>query len=239
MVAPTKSDRSSSAPYGCDPRRTTRTPSPSWLCGPPSRARCIIGSRWRKTWMRASPRPSRIASAALALHEGEPRQRDHQRREIERVGDEFLGQLERRVHHDAFAAIRRLALHQEVAAVEVRRVAVVDEIAADHLVTGGAQHVDDVAGAARTAPTVDGAAARAAAAPRPRPAASHTDRRRARSARAAVLGTSGRASAAAPILRWRTNFSPLASRAQWIVPLRGGLFRGGWEAIVAGRLAWF
>ena len=69
-------------------------------------------------------------------------------REIERVGDEFRGQLERRVHHDAFAAVRRLALHQEVAAVEVRRVAVVDEVAADHLVTGGAQYVDDVAGAA-------------------------------------------------------------------------------------------
>ena len=91
-------------------------------------------------------------SAALALHEGEPRQRDHQRREIERVGDEFRGQLERRVHHDAFAAIRRLALHQEVAAVEVRRVAVVHEVAADHLVTGGAQHVDDVAGAAARIP---------------------------------------------------------------------------------------
>ena len=102
--------------------------------------------------MRASPRPSRIASAALALHEGEPQQRDHQRREVERVGDEFLGELERRVHHDAFAAVRRLALHQEVAAVEVRRVAVVHEIAADHLVTGGAQYVDDVAGAAARIP---------------------------------------------------------------------------------------
>ena len=64
-------------------------------------------------------------SAALALHEGEPQQRDHQWTEIERVGDEFLGELERRVHHNAFAAIRRLALHQEIAAVEVSRVAVV------------------------------------------------------------------------------------------------------------------
>src|SRR5207344_1667074 len=82
--------------------------------------------------------------AALDLHEGEPRQRDHQRRDIERVGDEFRGQLERRVHHDAFAAIRGLALHQEIAAVEVRRVAIVHEVAADHLVTGGAQYVDDV-----------------------------------------------------------------------------------------------
>ena len=69
-------------------------------------------------------------------------------RELERVRDELLGQLERWVRHDAFAAIRRLALHQEIAAVEVRWVAVVDEIAADHLVTGGAQHLDDVAGAA-------------------------------------------------------------------------------------------
>ena len=73
-------------------------------------------------------------------------------REFERVRDEFLGQLERRVRDDALATVRRLAFEQEVAAIEVCRVAVVDEIAADHLVTSCAQHLDDVAGAARRLP---------------------------------------------------------------------------------------
>ena len=106
------------------------------------------GSRLRKTWIRASPRPSRIgvrrslsmkASRANAITSGE---------RSSAWAMNCRGQLERRVRHDAFAAIRRLALHQEVAAVEVRWVAVVHEVAADHLVTGGTQHLDDVAGAA-------------------------------------------------------------------------------------------
>ena len=102
--------------------------------------------------MRASPRPSRIPVRRSLSMKGEAQQHHHQRREFERVRDELLGQLERWVRDDALATVRRLALQQEVAAIEVSRVAVVDEIAADHLVTSGAQHLDDVAGAARRLP---------------------------------------------------------------------------------------
>ena len=98
-------------------------------------ASSAIGWR-RRGYGRAEPRRAR-SGAAGASCAGQSRpskkvkrsKRDHERTELKGVGDEFLGQLERRIHHDAFAASGRLALHQKVAAVEMRRVAVIDEVA--------------------------------------------------------------------------------------------------------------
>jgi hypothetical protein len=82
------------------------------------------------------------ASAALGFQKSQAQQHHHMRAEIDRVLDELLGQLVGRVRDDALAPGGQL-LHEEVAPVEVRGISVVDEIAADHLVAGCTQDVDD------------------------------------------------------------------------------------------------
>jgi len=76
------------------------------------------------------------------------------RRQFERMRDELLDQLEWRVGDDALAALRQLVLQQEVAAAEMRRIAVIDKIGGDDLVAVRAQHVNDVAATGSHLPEV-------------------------------------------------------------------------------------
>jgi len=87
-------------------------------------------------------------ASALAFEEGKPQQHDDAGAQLQRVRNELLGELERWVCYDGFAAVRGLALHQEIAAVEVCWISVINEIAANNLVAGRAQHAHD---GARTA----------------------------------------------------------------------------------------
>src|SRR5262245_32999114 len=63
--------------------------------------------------------------ATIGFIKSPPKKHDHEWADLDRVCDELLDQLECRICQDALVAGRH-PLHQEVAPVEMRRVAVVD-----------------------------------------------------------------------------------------------------------------
>jgi hypothetical protein len=69
-------------------------------------------------------------AAALALHEGESQQHDHERRQPERMRNETLGNLKGRIGYDAGAAGRHLGLPEEVP--DKVQSAIVVDVAGDH-----------------------------------------------------------------------------------------------------------
>jgi hypothetical protein len=76
------------------------------------------------------PAPLENPAAPLTLEERQPQQHDHERREFERVRDEFLGDLIGRIGQNALAAGRHSDLAEEVT-VEVQRESVVCDVGGD------------------------------------------------------------------------------------------------------------
>jgi len=85
------------------------------------------------------------SASPLGLEEREAQQHDDARAKVERMRDELLGELKRRIRDDAPAAVRRLPLQEKIAAGKKVGPPVIDEIRADDFVTVRTQHIDDVA----------------------------------------------------------------------------------------------
>jgi hypothetical protein len=84
--------------------------------------------------------------APLRLQEGEPRQHDHPRRQIQRVRDKLVDDLEGRIGENSLDAGRHLGRRQEVSN-EMQWESIIDDVAGDARVTAVAQDVDDGAAA--------------------------------------------------------------------------------------------
>jgi hypothetical protein len=93
--------------------------------------------------------------APLAFQKLESQQHDRQRHELERVGDELLGQPKGRICYDRFGAGRCADFAKEVA-TEVKPESAVNEVAGNDFVTGGPEHADDAAGARARLPNATG-----------------------------------------------------------------------------------
>ena len=70
-------------------------------------------------------------AAPVAFEERQSQQHDHLRTEVERMSNELLSKLVRRIGDDCLDLFGQ-AFHEEVAPREMRRLAVVDEVACQH-----------------------------------------------------------------------------------------------------------
>jgi hypothetical protein len=81
-------------------------------------------------------------SPASRFQKRQARQHDYARAQIERMRDESINNLERRIGENALGADRHVRHCQKVDD-EVQRKSIVDDIAGNHLAPVGAQYVDD------------------------------------------------------------------------------------------------